>query len=344
MKRLCFVICLMVSMAAGVFAGTSILIYNFKSTGLDEATTDAVRELFKSDLAEKGYSPLDAGGEVCGDDRCASAGAEKFGAEQALYGSLAKLGEKIIVNIYVADRAGKSVHSDKLTAETVEDLDVVMERLSQGIAEGKKAADVIDKTDVTVAESNEPKRRKNFYTVGVKIGYRFPLGDSYGKDQMWDYEAVAMYETEKLFVEGRGYGSSGGDATAFGLSIGTFYIFSPKDFSPYVGGSAGIEWVMDMPYILDEGDSSFTGGASGNGPALSIGGGLMAFQTYDFRLMLDLRYSIVFVGEADIDFDDFARNDTKQDMGTQHSLAITLGIMRRDVSGRERSSLCCMPW
>ena len=331
---------MMILISLSAFASTSILIYEFKSTGLDKATTDAVLELFKSNLAELDYSTMEAAeGEICNDDACASAGAQKYNAQQALYGSLAKLGDKIIVNIYVTDRSGRSVHTDKLTSQTVEDLDVVVERLSIGIAEGKKAGEVIDKTNITMTETEEPKRQKNFYTVGVKIGYRFPLGDSYGKEQMWNYEAVAMYEIEKLFVEGRGYGCSGGDVTAFGLSIGAYYIFSPKDFSPYLGGSAGIEWVMDMPYIVEEGDSFYTaGGASGDGPAITFGGGIIAFQTYDFHLVADLRYSLVFVGEADIDWDE------KEDMGIQHSLSFTIGIMRKDIGGDRSSGLCCMPW
>ncbi len=332
-------------LCVATLSASSILVYNFKSTSLEPGDIEAVKEIFKSELSGKGYSVRDAGDEICNDAICAANGASESGLEQALYGSVAKLGEKIIVNIYIVDTTGKELHSDKMTSESIENLDVVIERLVEGITGGVKAAETIDKTNVTLTEAEEPLRRKNFYTVGVKIGYRFPLFESYGEEQMWQYEGVAMYELEKMFIEGRGYGCSGGDATAFGLSIGLYYIFSPKEFSPYAGGSAGIEWAMNMPYLEEAGDSSYpVGGASGDGPAISLGGGLIAFQTYDFRLMLDLRYTMVFIGEADVDWDDWSRSSNKEDMGTQHSLSLTLGITRRDIGGGRSSGLCCMPW
>jgi len=331
--------------AISICAAPSILVYDFKATGLESSTTEAVRELFRSDLTEYGYAVRTAtSGEICTDAACAANGARGAGTELVLYGSLAKLGDKIIVNIYVADSSGNIVHTDKLNSETVEDLDVVVERLTRGIAEGKKAGEVIDKTNITDAETQEPRRRKNFYTIGAKIGYRLPLGSSYGKEDMWQYEAVGMYEMEKFFVEGKGYGTSGGDAVAFGLGVGIYYIFSPRDFTPYAGVSAGIEWIMEMPYYYEETDS-IAGGASGDGPAISLGGGLMMFQTYDFRVMLDVKYSMVFVGEADIDWDyGFGEDGNKKDLGIENSISIMIGITRRDIGGERSTGLCCMPW
>ncbi|MCK5833870.1 hypothetical protein KAH81_09420 [bacterium] len=338
-------IIILMALSIACFSANSILVYSFKSTSLDQGTVEAVKEILKAELTDNGYSAREAGEEVCNDAACASAGAIEYNVDQALYGSLAKLGEKIIVNMYIVDRDGNNVHSDKLTSETVEDLDIVISRLVKGFVEGVPSGETIDKMNVTATEAKEPVRRKNFYTIGVKIGYRFPLAESYGKEQMWQYEGMAMYELESMFVEGRGYGCSGGDAAAFGLSVGLYYIFAPQDFSPYVGGSAGIEWVMNMPYVEEEGDSSWVaGGASGDGPAISLGGGLIAFQTYDFRLMLDVRYTMVFLGEADVDFDDWSVDSEKENMGTEHSIAITIGISRRDIGENRSSSLCCMPW
>ncbi len=326
-------------------AQTSIIIYEFTATGLDAATVSAFSQLFTSELTGLGYSCKDApSGEMCTDAACAAAGAKAAGTQQALYGSLSKLGEKVIVSIYVADASGATVHTDKLTSTSVEDLDVVIGRLARGMAEGKKAEEVLDKTNVTDAETAEPRRRKNYYTIGARIGYRFPLGDSYGKEQMWQYEAVAMYELEKLFIEGRGYGCSGGDAYSWGLTVGAYYIFSPKDIAPYVGGAAGIEWA-EIPFRF-EGDDTWTS-TFDDGPTVSVSGGLLAFQTYDFRLMLDLRYQAVFMGKAEeeiFDWELYEYITREKDLGVQHSIAITLGITRKDIGGDRGGGLCCMPW
>ena len=132
------IFCLLLTLTISVFAQTSILIYDFKATGLNEATVSAIHELFKAELTEFGYNCADASGEVCTDANCAAEGAKKTGTNQALYGTLSRLGDKIIVSIYVADVTGANIHTDKLTSETVENLDVVVGRLARGISEGKQ--------------------------------------------------------------------------------------------------------------------------------------------------------------------------------------------------------------
>ncbi len=324
-----------------VFTQTSILVFDFNSTGIDEATVFSVHELFKTELSDYGYNVRSAPrGDVCEDDECAAQGAVEAGTQEALYGSLVKLGDKIIVNVHVVDNTGNRVHSDKLTSESVEDLDVVIERLVKGIYEGVQAGDLIDKTNVTESEAKEPRRRKNYYTVGVQIGYRFPIANSYGKEEMWLYEGMAMYELEKVFITGRGYVSAGGEATGFGLNIGTYYITNPTDFAFFVGGAAGIEWAV-VPVDPDHGDMEWV---TDDAPSVMISGGLLAFQTYDFHLMVEARYQATFLGKVENEYYDYDLGDyttIEVDKGIQHSFGISVGITRRTNTG-DRSG--CFPW
>jgi len=321
-------------------AQTSMLIFDFKSTGIDDATVASIHELFKAELNDLGYSVRSAPrGDLCEDDPCAAQAAKEAGVQQALYGSIAKLGGKIILNISVVNHDGSKAHSDRLTSETVEDLDVVIERLARGISTGQKAGDVIDKTNVTENEARDPRRRQNFYTVGGNIGYRFPLGDSYGGEEMWLYEIIGMYEMEKVLVTGRGYGSSGGSATGFGLLIGAYYITSPKDLAFFVGGGAGIEWAVVPIEYQDEEEW-----VADDAPSIMLSGGLLAFQTYDFHMTLEARYQVTFLGKVENEFWDWETDEyttVEHDAGIQHSLGLTIGITRRTKSG-ERSG--CFPW
>ncbi len=337
MKRVAFAFMII---AFALCAQTSIMIFDFTSTGLDDATVFSVHELFKSDLADLGYSVRSAPrGEFCEDDACAAQAAKEAGVHQALYGSLSKLGEKIILNVYVVNHDGSRAHSDKMTSESVEDLDIVIGRLAKGIATGVKAGDVIDKTNVTETEAKDPRRRLNHYTVGVNIGYRFPLADSYGGEEMWLYEAMAMYEMEKLFVTGRGYISAGGEATGFGLNIGAYYITSPKDFAFFAGGAAGIEWaVVPIEY---QGNREWV---TDDAPSLMLSGGILAFQTYDFHLLVEARYQASFLGKVKDEYWDWDTDEwttIEKEVGVQHSIGLTVGITRRTKTG-ERSG--CFPW
>ncbi len=321
-KSITSIVILLIALVATGIAQTSILIYDFKATGMDEATVSAIHELFKAELSQRGYNCKDAFGEVCTDATCAAKGAKNAEAQQALYGTIFRLGEKIILTIYVADNAEKIIHTDKISSETVEDLDAVVARLARGIAEGKQTHKTIDKTNIVAAEAEIPLRRKNYFTLGGKTGYRLPLGDSYSENRMWQCEAVAIYELEKFFVEGRGIGYGGSDAYGIGFTVGAFYIFSPNDFTPYIGGAAGVEWLFDVPYT-EKIDTVCHGLVSGNGPTLNFGGGLMAFQTYDFRLFLDIRYCLAFIGEGDINW---SEEDEAVDIGTEQAISVTLGI------------------
>lgn len=338
MKRITLLSLILITALIGQ---TTILVFDFNSTGIDESTVFSVHELFKTELSDYGYSVRSAPrGDICEDDECAAQGAEEAGTQEALYGSLVKLGDKIIVNVYVVDTTGKRVHSDRLTSETVEDLDVVIERLSKGIYEGVKAGDLIDKTNVTESEAREPRRRKNYYTFGINIGYRFPLGDSYGEEEMWLYEGLAMYELKKVFISGRGYISSGGDATCFGLNIGAYYITNPTDLAFFVGGGAGLEWAA-VPVDPDHGDMEWV---TDDAPSVMVSGGLIAFQTYDFHLMLEARYQATFLGKVENEYYDDDLEDyttIEVDKGLQHSVGISVGITRRTQPG-EKSS--CFPW
>jgi hypothetical protein len=109
-----------------------------------------------------------------------------------------------------------------------------------------------------------------------------------------------VYETPNYAVNGL-FGIRKGIT----LNIGGSFLFSRKDLCPYIGAGFGFHWVS---HDEDDGEED----TRGDGFELIASTGIMAFRTYNFRVLLNLDYTIAFN-----DFDDQA-------------VVFTLGIQRID--------------
>jgi len=227
------------------------------------------------------------------------------GAEFGVYGSLLQLGYKIIVDVNVVRVAtAELAFTDRLTADSEEDLDVVIRRLAAGIVTGKKAGATATVETVTAAEEKTPRRRASFSSAGLRTGYMWPTEDSWaGVTKMVAVDLVYRYETSKWQVEVVPFlgfrGGSTNDNTAFDWAIFDFsfhYFLTLTDISPYFGGGLGFHSVAAEENVLKESNGYEYYEKiddSGTGFAFNVGGGIVFFRTYDFHLTADLRYQYV---------------------------------------------------
>jgi TolB-like protein len=304
-----------------------LAVFDLQPIGVDPATVEAATQLLRNDLAGTGRFAVVDRGEIrrilgqdalCSDAGCAAENGRRLGAQKALVGSLSRLGEKIIVELRLVDvPTGGVEYSDRMASATVEDLDTVIQRMAGSVASGKPVEGTAEVGLITREEAREPRRRQNFFTVGGKIGYLFPTGDSWGQaDRLLCLDWVTRYETNDFFVESLvGYRYQlNEDNGAFDIPIefSIFYVPGRSDFSPYFGGGLGIHWIGARRWDGNGDPGDDDGRSTNNGLALNLGGGLMGFRTYDFRIVVDLRYSIVM---ADLDGQD-----------THQGIMLTFGI------------------
>jgi hypothetical protein len=317
-----------------------VVVFAAQSIGVDEATVLTTSQLLRNDLVATGkFSVMEEGrvenllGEtpICYDSQCAMEIGQRLGVDKAVVGSLSRLGEKIIVELRLVDVVSGNVEfSDRMASSTVEDLDTVTKRLATGIATGKPSEKTVEIGAITEMEIREPRRRKNFFTVGGKVGYMFPSGDSWGKaNKLLCLDWITWYETPTFMVESivgwRYQVEEDNGAYDVPIEFSIFYIPGKSDFTPYLGGGLGIHWVAALPLgenqVHDE-DARITN----NGLALNVGGGLMGFRTYDFRFVVDLRYTVVFAELGDQD--------------THSGISLTFGITSPRREGGSRG--CCI--
>jgi hypothetical protein len=234
------------------------------------------------------------------------------GADKLLMGSLAQLGEKLIVSLRLWDVKSESLeYSDRLTAATIEDLDKVLERAAFGIAEAKRIEATAQVGRITEAEVPRFRTRAPLINPSLRVGYLYPLFSAWDQELILSGDFALGYETPQFFTEGIIGGSNAESGGEFRFDILVYKIFSQKDLAPFLGGGAGIHQVWYYkPVTYDWG--TYNERVSQDGPALNIAGGIMAFRTYDFRLLLSGRYTLT-----------FARLGQKS---TQHGFTMTLGL------------------
>jgi len=308
--------------ALGVSDTTALVSDDLLVGSLEDLGMDVVR----SDPAQP---PLPAGPDACDDPACAGDLGREHDADLVVYGSLSRLGGKIIARLNVL-RTGEPApyYRDQLTATSEDDLDTVMRRFAEGIAAGRPNSDRATVESVTQAETQTPARRATRSGMGIRAGFLFPTGGSFGgAERLTNLRAAYRYEFRDFQIEttpllGFTWGKGNFDWSM--LDLGASRIFGTGDFSTYLGASFGVHSVTveqnRTVLVSYPGYPSYTYEAglrqSETVPTLDLVAGIMALRTYDFVAVLELRYHYVFES-----FDEVGG-------GGAHGVMLTFGTSR----------------
>jgi len=311
------IIAISILLTGGLVSGQDkMVILPFHSIGVDQISIQTAESLLKQEIEklsavqivhEKQTLEL-VSEEPCNEVTCAAEIGAKLNADQVVFGSLNKLGEKIIVQYTLVDVATKEVLvKDNATSTTVEDLDTVMKRVAMSVVKQEPIEKTIEVGAITEKESEAPpKQRKANTLAGCSIGYLFPQ-EGYGKeDRYFALDSRVSFELSRLQIGGQFSVRQG-----IAMNISGSYLFTKTDFCPYVGGAFGFHWIS---HHLDDDYSSKEENKREDGFELVANAGIMAFRTYNFRVLLNLDYSYTFN-----DYNDQA-------------IALTIGLLFPNVS------------
>lgn len=324
--------------AASAQSDSRMLVLPFRSVGVSDATANVSRELLMGSLADLGLEvvngdsasmPLPHGTEACGEPACAAALGRERGATRVVYGSLSQLGGKIIarLNVLRVDEAAP-YYRDQLTSTSEEDLDRVMRRFAEGIASGRPNSDRASVESVTQAETLTPPRRATRRGAGIRAGFLFPTGNSFGgADRLTSLHAVYRYELGDLQVEtstllGLSWGDGNVDWTL--LDVSASRLFGTQDFTTYLGAGLGVHSVTverrelvtytypgvpPYTYTYQQGVQQ-----TETAPTLDLVAGILALRTYDMSLNLEMRFHYVFANFDEVGGD--GANGVRVTLGT----------------------------
>jgi hypothetical protein len=290
-----------------------VLVLPLRTIGVSDTTVAATRELLSGALESRGMEIVEpaasgpgahGGPDACDDAACAAAAAGRHHAT-AVYGSLSRLGEKIVVRIRALREGDEApFFSDQISALEEEDLDVVVRRFAHGIASGRSNSDSATLDTITEEETLRPRRRSTRAGLGLRAGFLWPAGASYANaDRMTSLRIAYKYETPTFSVEmtpvlGIMWGDGNAEWTILDLAVSR--LLGAGDVAGYVIGGIGVHSVhveeeftvvdeFGYPYAYES-----TRSDSETTLTADLGIGLLALRTYDFEIVVDVRFHHVF--------------------------------------------------
>jgi hypothetical protein len=308
MKRIPLSVLIAVWLASGAQAlaqgqARHVVVPEPEALGVDPVSAATFADLVRGELARQpGFTVVPRSQtpqQPCGDAACAVTASEHAGTHSAVILHLSQLGERVIVRVEHVDRSGQVYYSDRITGNTVEDLEPLSLRVARAVATGKPLADSATVTTVTANEAKDPVRKSALAMSGIRLGQALPVASSFGgSGSMTDFGLFAMFEllefAAMIDLDFRWTTESNApvEAFSFGLDLGGRYFLDPDaNHGWFLGGGVGWRAIkVDRP---DGRDS-----ASGMGAYAE--GGLMMFRTTDFHIIPSLRYDLNFFSLKDL--------------------------------------------
>jgi hypothetical protein len=307
--------------------------FRFKSVGVGEDLVDATMMLFKGALEEEGkYQPVSAAGEVgdieCYEAPCAARYGRMQGFDKAIVGSLTQLGFKVIVRVHLIDtESGDVIFTEQGVSDTEEDLDMVLARLAKSVTTEKKFEDTAEVGMITEKETQDDKRRESYSSKGLRVGFIWPVDNSFGNmvDRLIVVDFAYQYELPDFYLMGRSglrWGDGALDVCFLDAKIGRY--LNRGDFTPFINAGLGVHYIrgkglisVERPYSDYEYEVTWEDGTYGL--VLLAGAGFTAFRTYDFQFQIDVDYFIML---DQINSDEVDGSDARRPQGVLFTFCI----------------------
>jgi hypothetical protein len=339
-------------LATTVSAQEKVAVFDLSGIGIAPETSAAASQIFRNELNATGKFVVVPKGDMdteldkvnitdhaCSAVACAADYGYAIRVDKAVIGTITMLGERVSVEVSLVSVVRREVEfSDTFSATSLDDLPMVLRRLAGAVADRRKIESETNRFAITEEETREARRKKSYITSGAGFGVGFPLGsDSYvGVKTLKNLVWVLRYEANKYIVEnsiGVSWGNGGETSLEGGIlvderkvriipwDIGMRYVFNREsDITPFVGGGLGLHFIIAEdagPNNYIRGDQAF---------ALHVAAGLYGFQSYDFRLTVEAKYTALFTNA-------FAGSDTSQ------QIAFIVTISRKFEPGEHRGCL-----
>lgn len=159
--------------------------------------------------------------------------AASLGAKYYIIGDLNRVGEVVVVTIIMYNTSdGSKYWSDKLRAQTPDELDPILQKLAVNMGNAAR----IETTDNNYNTDYNKIEAK--YSLGVSVGGAFLF--SGGSDPLPGIGIFGTYDAPNIILEikGQGYFSKGTDIVVGSLEA--YYPFNQERITPFLGGGLGM--------------------------------------------------------------------------------------------------------
>lgn len=278
--------------------------------GVDLDTAATFRDLLIAELGARNEASFVDADKACTDVPCARSAGRAAGAGVVVFGQLAALGQKIVVTVTAAEvEGGPPLSSQRISVDSVEDLEAAAARIATAILKGEAADDTGELGTITDKESQPDRRREGDSGLSLRIGGLKPFGEPLDGAFGIMFDLGYWYEARDFSIEPsfgyRGAAESNDDQRydRINFDIAAHYILLRGDFAPYVGLGGGLRWIREarrqpvtaVSNNLWSETSNDLEDDSGWGPGVLGRVGLLLFRTYTLRVALNVQYDVTFV-------------------------------------------------
>jgi hypothetical protein len=297
----------------------------FAVQDVSPSTASTFRQLLRNQIATRNgarFTDLDAG---CSDLPCARGAAAPSGAGVVVFGSLGRLGSKVVVAVTAAQVAdGRVLFSETLSVDRVEELDVAAKRLAEALATGRGLEHTAELGSITHEEAKAPVRRDTRFAFSLNLEGVLPtkgyadraLGSGFALG-LWFESMDFVIEPKLAYRTELGAGERDWDHGAF--EIAASYLMMRSDLAPLIGAGVGLHFMdEDVPVGNEVGSvlvSTSTDVIEDEVFGFTVFGrlGLLLLRTYDVSLLVALDYALTFA--------DF------QERGDEQAFRLVVGVV-----------------
>lgn len=161
--------------------------------------------------------------------------AKEAGADYVVMGTLTRLSETVLVEVRMLDASSGSLQwTDKLKANTTDDLDPIMMRVGKTLGTSKVTNGTDDIYSVSSYDSKSLRKREANYSFGVGLGGLTLLNPS--SDLMGGFSIAGSYDMRELIfdIKGSYYGIGAPDYDMYSFGIEILKPFRKTDYSPFI--------------------------------------------------------------------------------------------------------------
>lgn len=278
----------------------------FSSRTIDPGNVATFQDLLQNELSNQKGVTFVRLENTCTDAACAAGSAREAGASAAVFGSVATLGEKVIVTVDVVEANGEPAHSERMSIDRVEELDIVATRIARAITTNQPVAATAELGSITTKETEVEKRRHGLSGIAIGVGAllpargyaEVPVGMAF--DLAWWYEAPSFAIGPRVGIRFQPDLDSDDTFIEIPIDIGAYYVMGLGDFAPFFGGGAGVRYIHDSRFqqvrvgsvVQTTHAADVVDNQWGFGAYARVG--VLLFRTYSVRTSISGDYNVTF--------------------------------------------------
>jgi hypothetical protein len=267
-------------------------------------TAETFRQILRSKLAAGNgarYVDLNYG---CTDATCARNAAAPALASTVVFGSLGRLGTKIVVTVTAVEvGSGAVATSESFSVDREEELDLAAARLAEAVLRGRRVEQTAELGATSREEAAAPGGRDTRVAVSLGVEGIFPVKGFAEQVNGAGFLLGLWFEAMDFAIEPRiGWrtelGGGGRDWDHLVLELSAAWLILRGDITPVIGGGVGLQYLNEkVPVSREVGsvlvsrttdvieDSLVGFGAFGRV-------GVMLLRTYDVSLLVAVDYAV----------------------------------------------------